>query len=255
MGYEANRFVETSARTFSLIEHLADAGTVGVTELARELDMSKGIVHNHLSTLRELGYVTKGPDGYRLSPEFHRISQQRRATSSLYQYSRSAVDRLSSQFETTAFLVEQHDDRAIVVHTARVLPSPKIEVGESIPLSSSLVGVTMLICQAERDSGVEPVSDPYDIEALTERIDAQGYVRGSMTAAGSDAAVAVPILDDNDRCRGGVSVVLPEDLAEAKERRLVDEVLTARERIQQRFSSEWDAKRTFATEKHAWFSG
>ena len=38
---------------------LSAEGKLGVSALAAELNVSKGIVHNHLSTLRELGYVRK----------------------------------------------------------------------------------------------------------------------------------------------------------------------------------------------------
>lgn len=55
MDYEVNRRIATSARTFSIVEHLSAVDAAGVSTLADELDMSKGIVHNHLSTLRELG--------------------------------------------------------------------------------------------------------------------------------------------------------------------------------------------------------
>lgn len=49
--------VGATATAVRVIEALAERGETGVTELARELDLSKSAVHKHLRTLERLGYV------------------------------------------------------------------------------------------------------------------------------------------------------------------------------------------------------
>ncbi len=258
MGYEANRFVETSAKTFAVIEHLADVGSMGVSELARELDMSKGIAHNHLSTLRELGYVCKEEERYRLSPKFIRLGYQTRTEYTLYRSGHAVVDRLANQFETTTVLVQRQGSNAIVLYAACSDPSPEIKVGDAIPLSSSLVGVAMLATEfsGEHDE-VDPVtaeSSPLTIDTVIEDLSEQGYIGGPMTAVDSSDGVAVPLVDDSGHCRGGLGTFLPETDGNNKQR-LGNELRTARNRIENRFDSDLDTERSFATEKHSWFGG
>ncbi|MGZ4672618.1 MAG: helix-turn-helix domain-containing protein, partial [Ilumatobacteraceae bacterium] len=49
---------------------------LGVSEIARKLDMGKSTVHRALSTLLERGYVSKTPDDrYRLGLKLHEMGQ------------------------------------------------------------------------------------------------------------------------------------------------------------------------------------
>lgn len=51
--------VRTTARSFEILEFLKENHGAGITETADALDMSKGVVHNHLSTLEASEYVVK----------------------------------------------------------------------------------------------------------------------------------------------------------------------------------------------------
>ncbi len=57
----------TSVTSVRVIEALKDRHTAGITQLASELELSKGTVHKHLNTLRQLDYVVKDGHEYRLS--------------------------------------------------------------------------------------------------------------------------------------------------------------------------------------------
>jgi len=61
--------VGATERSFRIIEQLGERGG-GVSELAESLSISKSTVHNHLQTLRELGYVVQDGDEYRLGLQF-----------------------------------------------------------------------------------------------------------------------------------------------------------------------------------------
>jgi len=56
--------VETACELLDVLEEHREAG---VTDLARELDVNKSTVYNHLSTLRKRHYVVKEGRSYRLS--------------------------------------------------------------------------------------------------------------------------------------------------------------------------------------------
>ncbi len=84
MTYEATQRVETSARPFTIVEQLSQTGASGVSTIAVDLEMTKGIVHDHLNTLRELGYVSKVDEQYHLSSKFLQLGQCVRTQSPLY---------------------------------------------------------------------------------------------------------------------------------------------------------------------------
>lgn len=78
MGKEANYPVKTTNRSLDIVETLQAKGQMGVSELADKLDMSKSIVHNHLSTLEERGYVLSDDGTYGLSFKFLEIGGHQR---------------------------------------------------------------------------------------------------------------------------------------------------------------------------------
>lgn len=256
MGYEANRFVETSARTFAVIEHLSREGTVGVSELARDLEMSKGIVHNHLSTLRELGYVTKVDEKYRLSPKFLSLGHQARTHSEVYKVVRSELEQLAQQFNTTAVLAQATETTMIVIQASRMPPGPEIEVGQQQPLWSSVIGMVLLAYHPEEKqtviSDAQEQNSEYDIESALRQLSDQGYLIGPMTVSRSARGVAIPALDETGECHGAIGTYLPKS---ENEDQVIQELLSLQDRLQRRLGSEWETNRSFATEKHAWFSG
>ncbi|MGZ4762598.1 MAG: helix-turn-helix domain-containing protein, partial [Ilumatobacteraceae bacterium] len=69
--------LSTVTKTLRVLEAFSFAEPVlGVSEIARKLDMGKSTVHRALSTLLERGYVSKTPDDrYRLGLKLHEMGQ------------------------------------------------------------------------------------------------------------------------------------------------------------------------------------
>ncbi len=68
--------LNTVATSFAIIEKMAEVGSpVGVSELARLLDVRKPLASRHLRTLRDLGYVGQDPatEKYSLTPRLFHI--------------------------------------------------------------------------------------------------------------------------------------------------------------------------------------
>jgi DNA-binding IclR family transcriptional regulator len=106
---EAKHPVQTTEKTFSLVDELKKRGECGVTELAGELEMGKSAVHNHLMTLREHGYVTKIGDEYRLSLKFLDVGGYIRRSMEFYQVAEPEVKSLADETgELANLLVEEH---------------------------------------------------------------------------------------------------------------------------------------------------
>lgn len=253
MTYEANRPVKTSVRTFEIIEQLSRTDHTRVSQLAAELDMSKGIVHNHLSTLRELGYVRKVGDDYRLSPKLLSVGFQARSHSQLYSFAHELLGAFANRFDTGVVLCERAGTDCVVVDAHQLPSATTLTVGTAVPISNSLPGLVISTTTAESD--VPPESAPeYDPTTIGESVDEQGYCIGPITTDTPISCVAAPILDAAGRCRGSLGVLLADSSADQQSQRTVESTVQLRQRLESRFTSGWDENRSFATEKHSWIN-
>lgn len=245
MAYEANRRVETSVRTFAIIERLSHLDRAGVSEISADLGMSKGIIHNHLSTLRELGYVTKTGDSYELSPKLLSLGVRTRSESALYQNANAPLREFADRLDLGAVLIQSAGSDCCVVETYHLPPGTGLETGTI--LSNSLVG---LVLDLQRNC--RPEHTTYDVSTVAESLEREGFAIGSVASDVDRQCVAVPIVDDDDRCYGGVMVLLPDTGSPDP---ITDEAVRLRRRIENRFTSGWADERSFATEKHSWVDG
>lgn len=249
MEYEANRPVEASARTFAIIERLSAGEASGVSALAADLDMSKGIVHNHLSTLRELGYVIKVDDGYTLSPKLLAVGIHARSNTPLYQFGTDLARPFADQFDVGVVVCQRSGSDCTVLDASNVPQTLDIAAGTALPLRESLIGLV----QAIEDSVVD-IEDTveYDLDSVTASLDTDGYAVGKLATDISIDCIAVPIADRDDACRGSVGVLLPKNYVDQRLQQLCEASSSLRTRIEDRFQAGWTAERSFATEKHSW---
>lgn len=249
MSYEANRRVETSARTFAIVERLAGAGTMSVSTLADDLDMSKGIVHNHLSTLRELGYVRVVGNKYELSAKLLTVGLQARANTALYRYADGLIEDLADRFELGTVLFQRSDTVCSVIATHRIPPTLDLTLGTVLPVRNSLIGLVM-IYEDQQDS--DDIETAYTATQSLDTLAEYGYSIGPISTDVARRCIALPIVDDTGECNGCVGVVLPDGLEDYRLERITEAAVTLRQRVESRYQSGWTTERSFATEKHAW---
>lgn len=128
MGTEPNYPVQTTNRSIDIIEALKKDGPQGVTELADDLNMSKSIVHNHLTTLKDRGYVL-GDDGtYRISFKFLEIGGYNRKQLNLYSGGRPEVKKLAAETGEMASLATEERGWCVYLFQAKGEQSVKLEV-------------------------------------------------------------------------------------------------------------------------------
>jgi DNA-binding IclR family transcriptional regulator len=251
MEYEANRRVETSARTFAIIEHLSGVGQTGISELASDLEMSKGIVHNHLSTLREEGYVRKIDGRYQLSPKLLNVGFEARSNAPLYRYATEVCSEFADHLDVGITLVQQANSRCMIVDTHCVPEQVAVEVGSSLPFYDSIVGLVIhAVDEAERDEVGEPST--YDVEQIRTDLAENGYVVGPLSGEVLTECVAVPIVAEDGVCYGSVGVLLSDEREEERNQRVAEGAVSLRNRSESRFDSGWTGERSFTTEKHTW---
>ncbi|WP_267643369.1 IclR family transcriptional regulator [Haloarchaeobius amylolyticus] len=244
MGDEANRPIKSLLTMEELVEVLDETGGARVTEVAEELDRPQSVVHDYLSTLRQLGYVVKEGSAYRLSLRFLELGSRERSRNPLYEIAKPEIERLAdeSSSELVSLVVEE-DGQAVCLDAAWSSQSIQYNTfpGMHFHLHSSATGKAMLAHMPE--DHVEEILDRHGMpertpntitdreelfdqfETIRERglsYEREEYKLGMMS-------YAAPITDDEEDVLGAVSVSGPahrmrEDEVEAE---LTNKLLSA----------------------------
>jgi DNA-binding IclR family transcriptional regulator len=111
--------VRTTVRSFEIIEFLKENHGAGVTETAKALDMSKGVVHNHLNTLEALEFIVKENEEYRLSLRFLELGEYQRNQMRLYRIGREQVKELAAETGELVNLATEEHGRCVYLSLSR----------------------------------------------------------------------------------------------------------------------------------------
>lgn len=209
--------------SFAIVEHLkGDEGT-GVSELAERLGRSKSTVHNHLQTLRQLGYVVKEDGQYRLGLRFLGLGDRARQRHDLYHVAKSETDSLVEAVgERAQVMVEEN---AVGIYIYQSLADQAVQtdshIGTVVGLHATAVGKAYLAHLP--DDRLEAILDRLELgeqtpNTLTDRaalraeldeIAERGYAFNDEERTVGMRAVGAPLLSDDDRVLGGISVSGP----------------------------------------------
>ena len=160
--------VKATATSFTVIEAIQSGGSAGISELAREIGLSKSAVYKHVQTLAQLGYLARDGDEYHLSLRFLSLGTRARDRFPL-----DAVETVVSDLaETTghaANFIARENDRG--VYAFRVEPaeshSRHLSEGATAPLHATAGGKAIL---AFLDDGArEDVLNDAAFEAFTDK--------------------------------------------------------------------------------------
>lgn len=106
---DANNPVQAVETTIQILEEIKRQGDMSITELADTLNLTKGTVHNHVSTLREHRFIVKNEDRYELSLRFLIFGEYVRNNNVLYQSGKPKVQDLADETgEIVHLSTEQH---------------------------------------------------------------------------------------------------------------------------------------------------
>lgn len=104
-----SRIIKAVDTTCEIIDVLHESRTMGVTELANELDRSKGTIHSHLATLEQNELVVNEDGKYQLSLKFLLYGTRVRANINAIEIIKNEVDALAEESgEAAQFMIEEH---------------------------------------------------------------------------------------------------------------------------------------------------
>lgn len=239
MTHEAKNPVNSDLTLLEILEGLERLGGGRIQDIANETDITMSTIHNHLSTLRQQGYVVKDGDTYHLGLRFLRLGEAARNRGPLFTYGRPVADEITNETGELTNLSTVENARGVYLYRTQSEQEVRFstDAGEYHDLHCSATGKAILAFSPE--SVLDKVENEHgfteytqntitsrdelkeELETIREEqlaLDLEEYEKGLR-------CIASPILDENDRALGAISLSGPamkftgdyyhEELAEA----------------------------------------
>jgi DNA-binding IclR family transcriptional regulator len=226
-----SRSVKSTRTTFRLIEALEANDGARLTDLADELGLAKSTVHQQLSALVDLDYVTKEDGQYQLGLKFLDLGAYVRTRKRAYNLAEPHVEQLAAETgERAQFMTEEHG-QAVYVHTKQGEHAVKADrrVGKRRYLHSSAGGKAILAHLPEDQ--IEAVIDRWGLPQETdnthatreslfedlEEIRKRGYSMNKAESISGLWSVGVPVMGPGGTPVGSFSVSGPRHRMKAEQ--------------------------------------
>lgn len=215
--------VQTSKKTLTLVEKLMKQGSCGVTELAAELDMGKSAVHNHLTTLRESGYVLKQDDEYQLGLKFLDIGGHVRKSMEFYQIAEPEVKSLAADTGELANLMVEEQGKGVYLMRSKGEKAVDLDTYAGLRTHIHTTALGKAILANLSDERVEEMIDRHGLEQKTpqtigtrdelfsvlDEIRDRGYAIDDGERLERLRCIAAPVKRSSGEVLGSVSVSAP----------------------------------------------
>jgi len=220
---------------------------MGITEVADELGLPKATVFRLLRDLAEVNCVISDEDsqGYRLAPGLIELGELARRQIDVADLARPVLEEVAHQVRETVNLGVLHDDKVLVVDSARDLKGPRLtaDLGPVSELYCSALGKALLSClpgdRRERMLDEMKLSRQTEhtitsVEALRRELD---QVRRSGVAYDREEyelglyCIAVPVRRKSEAAAGAISACGPVSRLQEKQEEVVQYLRDAAGRL------------------------
>lgn len=218
--------IEATETSIRILERLVDAERrLGITQLASDLDLSKSVVHNHLSTLEQLGYVENRDGEYCPALRPLALGERTRAAMRVYQVGRRDVDNLAEATGEVVLLVVEEAGSGVPIQIASGSNGWSLPycIGERVPLHVNAPGKAILASLS--DERIESILAETPLETPTDRtVGNPDELRRQLRTIDDDEAsfsreehfpdiisVGAPIRSPTDQRSAALGIVGPAD--------------------------------------------
>lgn len=222
MGRASNpiKAVETTA---TILETIAELDGASLAELTDELEFTKGTVYNHLATLEDRQLVVKDGKEFRLGLQFFEYGEQVKNRHEIHEIGVPEVDKLAAETgELGNILVEEHGQGTYLYRaTGENALSLDTGVGSRVYLHQTGLGKAILAHLSDErvhaiidEHGLDPSTEhtlttPEELFEELERTRDRGHAFDMEERAKGVRCVAAPVITNDDRVRGAISVAGP----------------------------------------------
>ncbi|SEO20861.1 transcriptional regulator, IclR family [Halogranum amylolyticum] len=215
--------VKAVKTTSSIVEKLAELDEAGVTELSNHLEITKGTIHNHLTTLEEVGLVVKEDGKFRLGLRFFELGEQTKSRYKIYDVAVPEVDKLAEETgELGNVLVEEHG-RGFYLYRKEGENALSLDTGIGSRVYLHQTGLGKAILAHLPEERVHEIVDEHGLAPSTDQtlstreelfenlaeIRERGYALDMEERAEGIRCVSAPVITNDDVVRGAVSVAGP----------------------------------------------
>lgn len=223
---KANNPVRAVETTIQVLEALKELGSASITELADYLDLTKGTIHNHVSTLEEHRFVVEEDNQYELSLRFLIFGEYVRNNDILYKIGKPEVEELAEETgEIVHLSTEQHglSMKLCKIHGENAVGEQfhiaKLQRPDYLHYTATGKAVLAFLPQTR----VTQIIDEYGLKEMTnntitdrstlfdecDTIRERGYSLNDQEEVKGVRAVGAPVRDRTGRVLGSVSVSGP----------------------------------------------
>lgn len=222
--------IQATETSFRVLEALKQLDGCTVTELARELDLPKSTVHNHLCTLVENEYAVREEDTYRVGLRLLELGEYTRNRMTVYEVAKPEVIALADETGEQANLAVEEHGRGVYLCRDEGEDAVQTDAyaGMRSHLHCTALGKAILAYRPREE--VDAILDRHgmpertsatitDRETLYDELDAireRGIAFDREERLDGLQCVAAPITNDDDRAIGAISVSGPTSRMQGK---------------------------------------
>ncbi|WP_042662996.1 MULTISPECIES: IclR family transcriptional regulator [Haloferax] len=223
MPHKAKNPINSDLTLLEILNGLEELGGGRIQDIVNETGITKSTVHNHLSTLRQQGFIVKDGDQYYLGLRFLRLGEVARNRGPLFSFGRPEADKVANETGELTNLSTVEHGRGVYLYRTQSEREVRFSTaaGEYHDLHCSATGKAILAFSPE--SVLDEFEDVHGLTRYTENtitnreeleesletvrerqlaLDLEEYEKGLR-------CVASPILDKDDRALGAISVSGP----------------------------------------------
>jgi len=231
--------IKASKRTFAIVERLITSDSAGVSELAEELDLPLATVHDHLTTLSQLGYVRREEQKYKPATKFLQIGEKVRRNRDIYETAKPELAKLSRTTRKQTSLMSEENGAGIPLINIETPDTVEVITpeGTPTPLHTTAAGKVILAYMSEEriyDIIGQPGPAPDRSDTVTDReglLEELEQVRSKKFAVDRKddleglKSVAAPVFDrEKNRVAGAISIFGPNSNVHGPERTVLKDL-------------------------------
>ena len=212
-------------KALRVIDHLAENGPSGVSNLGRSLEVTIGTAHRLVTTLVGAGYVVQHPDKrYGLSPKIVELARKIRPSAGLVEIARPHLERLMALTGETVNLGTLIEDEVLYVDhvvTEQMLAF-NVRIGSRAPVFATALG-RVLLAYATPDvqdsylrrlksiarTASRPAPTVEELRRLLASVRTNGHAEEDGGLVAEVACVAAPVLNLRGQVVAAVSISGP----------------------------------------------
>lgn len=221
---EAKNPVRSVERTIEILETIRELNGATLSELTNQLNLSKGAIHNHVSTLNANGYIVKANQNYQLGIKFFEFGAGIRNEKPIYKIGVPEVDKLARETGELANILIEEQGMGIYLHRAQGDDALSLDTGAGsrVHMHNTALGKSILAHLPE--SEVNDILEQKGMPATTDRtitnklelldqlhdIQDRGYAFDMGERADGIRCVAAPVITSDQTVHGSISIAGPK---------------------------------------------